>query len=449
MSSYQEHLDHLTSEAVTSANKALDYLDGDQVKWLEELLNCEKQGIKQWRERGVYPWTTNVTKKIVTRSALSYNEPPRRSVLVNGELNEEASDNYADILDKGSFDTVMDCADDVARLLKNVIILAQAVEVEGDGERILYSVLHRGNCDVHYDFKNGRIISLMYQSAGASANGNELYHFWDDEEVVDIEVGDNGEKVLSREQHNYGMIPAAVLWDSHKPRAGFWPKASWDELVRLNEGINLYHTEVKFNERWQAFGTLFTNAQLPEGSVAGPDTSVEVISQPGETPYLEYRSPTINIEKFEEWLTDFTAGIADNWGVNLSTGGSGSADSGFKLVVEEVWNLTTRRGRLKSAEAFEKDMYKVIKAISDARSMGLPDNSEVRVDFPEPALPVNALEEWTITKEKVGLGYSPLEEEWKRDNPDITAEQIAERKVLLNQGLAVPAFAGIDTDGQS
>ncbi len=442
MASYQDHIDNMTADAVVSANKALDYLDGDQVKWLEELLDCAQGGIKKWRERGVYPWCTNLTKKIVTRSAMSYNEAPVRVVENAAGGDEAATEIYLDLLDGGEFDNVMDAADSVARLLKNVIVLAQAVDVVGEGEKILFSVLHRGNCDVDYDHQNGVIRSLIYQSAGTSTNGGKLYHYWDAETVKDIEDGDNGLRVLATENHGYKMIPAAILWDNSKPRAGFWPKAAWEELVRLNEGVNLFHTEVKFNERFQAFGALFTNGTIPEGSVIGPDGIVELSGQAGEAIFLEYRTPTINLATFADWLEDFIAGVADNWGVNLSTGGTGSAESGFKLVVEEVWNLETRQGRIKSAVSFEKQMYKVIKAISDARGYKLPADSWIEVDFPEPSLPVNRIEDWTIKKEKVALGYSPLEDEWRKDNPEITDQQINERKTALGVGGIVPTFGG-------
>ena len=445
MAAYQDHIDNMTADAVVSANKALDYLDGDQIKWLEALLDSDSGGVKDWRDRGVFPWYTNLTQKIITRSAMSYNDPPVRTIVKGEDEDESASEIYREILNGGDYNNVMDSADSVARLLKNVIILAQAVEVIGEDEKILFSVLHRGNCDVDYDHKNGVIRSLLYQSAGTSANGNKLYHYWDAEAVKDIEAGDNGFKVIGDESHGYGIIPAAVLWDNSKPRAGFWPKASWEELIKLNEGVNLYHTEVKFNQRFQTFPALFTNAKLPVDAIIGPDTAVEIVGNPGETIYLEYKFATavsVSLKAFGDWIANHIECVADNWGVNLSTGGSGSADSGFKLVVEEIWNLETRQGRIKAAISFEKSMFKVVKAISDARNFKLPSDGEIKIDFPEPSLPVNVLEEWTIKKEKVALGYSPMEDEWKKDNPDITPEQIEKRKALLGTGTNVPNFDG-------
>jgi len=274
-----------------------------------------------------------------------------------------------------------------------------------------------------------------------------LYHFWDELEVIDIEDTDNGLSIVGREQHMYGKIPAAILWDTSRPRAGFWPKMAWEEIVRLNEGINLFHTEAKLGARHQTFPTLYTNAVMPEGTVNAPDTVVEIQSTVGDNVFLEYRSPDINLDKFSEWLQEYEADIADNWGVNLRTAGSGSADSGFKLIVEEIWNLETRNDRLKAATQYERDMYKVILAISTARGYGLPEDSELFVKFPVPSLPVNSIEEWTITQEQIALDYIAMEDAWRKDNPDITQDEIDARKerIAAEGAVAVPTFASVVT----
>jgi hypothetical protein len=454
----------MTCNAVQSAAKALDYYDGFQIKWLERVLDGEADtysdnllpsqstnlgagGIKNWRERGVYPWYTNITKKIIDRSALSYQKPPERAVMVNGEKDENATEIYLDILRRGEFDAVMDAADSVCRLLKNVIVLAQSVDVDGE-EKVMFSVLHRGNCDIDYDFRTGHINSLMYQSCGCGPHGGKLFHYWDAEGMKDIEASDGDMRVVGQEAHGYNTITAAVLWDTHKPRAGFWPKCAWEELIRCNEGINLFHTEVKFNERFQAFPALFSDADIPGGTIIGPDAVVQIKSQPGEPVYLEYKAATAvnsSLAAFEEWLAAFESGIADGWGVNLRGGGSGGADSGFKLVVEEIWNLETRNDRLKAATQFERDMYHVILSISNARGFGLPEGSELYVKFPKPSLPVNAKEAWDIKKEQIALDYISIEDAWREEEPDITQAEIDRRweSIKTENTATLPTFGGV------
>ena len=446
---YQDHLDNLTAEAVTSAKKALDYLDGDQIKWLKVMLNDKNGGIKNWEERGVDPLYTNLTHKIVSRSALSYSTEPTRTLNTDAGVDEAATETYNDILDAGEFGAVMPDADQVARLLKAVIIIAHSVDVVGGEQKIMFTPISRANCDVDYDHVNGRMRSLIYQAVGSSINGNRLYHYWDEEKTQDIEMGDTGVKAWPPIFHGYGMIPVAVLWDKYKPRTGFWHKPAWDELVQLNEGDNLAHTETMFAARFQARPALFTNAELPDGGVIGPDTVVQLRTNPGENVYLEYKAATavsVSLKVFADCREDLIQSVADNWGVNVDTGGVGSADSGFKLVVREIWNIETRLARLKAAEAFERQMFKVVKAISDQRGYKIPDGLFLEVDFGEPKLAVNAAEAWTIQREKVALGYSPMEEEWRKDNPDITDAQIEERKALLGGG-KLPTFGDVDTGG--
>ena len=116
--------------------------------------------------------------------------------------------------------------------------------------------------------------------------------------------------------------------------------------------------------------------------------------------------------------------------------------------MEEIWNLETRNDRLKSATQYERDMYQVILAISTARGYGLPEGSEAMVKFPAPSLPVNAIEEWTILKEKLALDYMALEDAWREENPDITPEEIdARRERLADETPVGPNFTGI-VDGE-
>jgi len=437
---YQAHLDRMKSAAVVSAAKAIDYLDGVQIPHLESLLDQNPGGIKKWRERGVYLWFTNITQKIITRSALTYQDAPKREVYVGDAVNEKATEIYNDLTAELEF--ILPAFDREARLLKTAILLAQAV-VTDDGEKILFSVLTQANCDVDYDHRTGEIRSLMYESAGISAKGNKLYHYWDAQSVVDIEVDNNGiPSVAGRDNHGYGVIPAAILFDASQPTSGFWPREAWEELVRLNEGVNLFHTEIKFAQRFHTSPPLFTNAEFENGAVIGPDTTISIKTQAGESPYIEYKSPpavSSILDAYQKWIGSLASDVAENWGVNISIGGGGSAASGFKLVVEEIWNLETRKTRQRYASKFELQLFRVIKAISTARGYDIPSDSWIEVDFKEPALPVNEMEKWQIIKEQIGLNLMSREEFWRRENPDITKTQIEERKAEIG-GNELPDF---------
>jgi hypothetical protein len=436
---FQDHLDNMTSTARVSASKALDYLDGAQKEHLEAMLSDEDRGIKDWRKRGVMPIIDNVTKKIIERSAVTYTDDIERGVWLGGDENDAATEKYNDLLGQTNHNVVIQDADQVARLLKVAMVMVQVID-HPNGEQVLdLMVLHRGNCDVDVDRKTGDIRSLIYQSCGCGPNRGELFHYWTPEKILDIERKDGTCQIVGSDENKYGVVPVVPLWDVRRPRYGFWPKAAWEELIALNDGVNMFHTEVAFNARFQAFGALFSNAEIENGQAVGPDAVVSIIGAPGETPFVEYRTPDINLEKFQKWLNTLTETVADSWGVNLKVEGAGGAESGFKLVVEEVWNLELQRKRQRSADNFEKELYRLIARISDVHNFGIPSDGEVYTDFPKPAVAENLLESWTIDKEKIALGVMSVEDYWLKEDPSLSPEDIAARKAGMG-GRSLPAF---------
>jgi hypothetical protein len=286
--------------------------------------------------------------------------------------------------------------------------------------------------------------SLLYSGGGIGPNGGELYHYWDDGKVLDLEKTSAGLTAIPRPDaaHGYKMVPAAVLFDIRPPRAGFWGKAVWQQLINFNNGINLFHTETKYNARFGAIGTLFTNMVIKPGQTIGPDAVVQVESVPGlENPFLRYESPSINLAQFTAWLDGFRENIGQEWGVNIKTAGEGSADSGFKLVVEELPGLQLRKKRQKPADTFEQDMYQVCLSLSRVHNLGLVEGTKLKVTFPEPDLPVNLKEKAEIESMELAHNIITVEDIWKKRDPSLTPEDIAKRKAEIAGPL--PDFTGV------
>jgi hypothetical protein len=196
----------------------------------------------------------------------------------------------------------------------------------------------------------------------------------------------------------------------------------------------MYHTEMKYNERFAALGTLFTNMKLKEGQVIGTDAAVEVESAPGlETPFLEYRNPQVEVEPFQMWLDSFRENIGQEWGVNIKVAGEGSAESGFQLVVEELPGLQLRTKRQKPADTFEQAMYQVCLAISNEYNLGLVAGTRLKVNFPEPDLPVNQKEKEEVISMRLANKLTSRDEVWKKEDPTLTPEDIEERKATIDQ----------------
>lgn len=442
---YKEHIDNIKSGIIDSAAKALDFLEGDQTRHVETFLDDEYTGLKDWKKRGVFAEFQNITKRIIERSALAYQKQPARNVFVGSEVNKTYSDKYAELLELSDFEEEAERADQICRLLKLAIVLVQYNDYT---KTLMFDVLSRANCDVDYDYETRRIKSLLYTADFVGPNGGRVYHYWSDEKIIWVEVMTDGYRPINTYKNPYKIIPAAFYYDMRKPRSSFWPKPAWEELTALNERINIFDIEAGFASRFAMIPPLFTNAEIKNDQVIGPDARVTIDTKPGQDIYLEYKEIKINLAEFVEWLAGKQEAIADNWGVNLKLEGSGGADSGFKLVVEEIWNLETRAKRIKSAKRFERDLYKVIFAISETVGLGLGQGTAY-ADFEEPELPVNEKENWEIDREKIAVEVMAKEEYWRKENPDITAEEIAAKWKLLSQERAkTPGFENVGGDNE-
>jgi hypothetical protein len=442
---FESHLKALDSEETCSAQKAVDYLDGYYRYWLERLLNDKKRGIKDWEKRGFQLVWENYLGMIIERSAKTYNNQPERTVVVNGEKDETATEDYNQLLVNSNFREASEDLDQLARLLKTSIMLPQWVEETGE---FIFTVLSRNNAHVEWDAKTGLITSIMYVSPHCSPSGNKMFHFWDAQRVLDLEVtsdaGGTGRayKVLSTTEHQYGIVPAVPLYDIRKPRWSVWSRPVWEQLTFLADAINIYHIETKFNARYGSIGTLFTNLEIPDDFVIGPDAVISANVQAGEIPFVEFRAPAVNVESFIKWLETIKGSVGDQWGVNLRVAGSASADSGFKLVVEEAPNLETREKRVTSAEDFERRLYNVLQPMAAFHGITLPEDGKAKADFDEPRLPVAKKEEFDIMLEKLNRQLITKRDFWKWENPDLTEKQLDEMEAATKTpNPAAPDFS--------
>jgi hypothetical protein len=314
-------------------------------------------------------------------------------------------------------------------------------QVDQDTGIINLSVLSRNNSAVKFNRVTGMLEGLIYTAGVVGLNGGQVFHIWTPDEIIDLE----GDKVVGKEPNPYGIIPVAILNDKRPPLGDLWKYATWEQLIQLSDGVNLFNTEALFNARYAMVGSPVTNMEIPEGTVRGIDAALALKSTGAETPFFEFAAPTANVTEFMAWMNPFREAVADEWGVNLNVGGTGSADSGFKLIVEEFENIELRQTRIVAAKQFEQDLYQVFAIMGQVHTdWNLDVNAECMADFQEPALPVNKTEDWMISKEQLALGIISPEEYWKMLDPDLTDEQLAVKRRAYdqNRGLAatVPTF---------
>jgi hypothetical protein len=446
MSTFLKQIQCFSENNTVSAQRAVDFYDGDQKRLLQQTLSTKGQGVKHWQDRGVLPLFTNYTRKVVERSAHTYDEQPKRQVLVNGEVDEAQTELYLGVLEKAKFQFASQGIDEVSRLLKSAIAYVQWVE-ETQSYNIM--ALSRHNADVEYDNLTEQFNSLMYATCDAGNNGGQMFRHITPDTITDMEFvsGDNLVKGTTETDNPYGIVPAAPLFDMRPPTSGFWHKPAWEELVDFNEALNMMNTEIKFGSRFSFMGTLFTNAKIESGMVVSPDAVISVEQDAPETPiFLEYRAPQVQVEEFKEWVEGLSNSIGQNWGVTLDADGTGSSDSGFKLVVREIPTIELRKTRQKAAIPFEKALFRVIKEmkkVDDPSGQQFSEESELFVDFPEPTLPVNRMELWNEAKEQIAARVLSRVDYLRSQDPDLSIEEAQEKiaEIDADSGTSIPAPA--------
>lgn len=439
---YKEQIDRLKSKDVVSAQKFIDYLHNDMLTHLETVL---AKHIKKWDRRGFHPIYENPVRILIDRSAKTYKERPKRNIYTQaGEFSQQLTDRYEELLEKTDINFIMQDVDSRARGLNTALVMPN---YDKDTDSLLMSVLSRNNCDVIINTITRQIDSLVYTAFSTGKEGGQMFHFWTPDRIIDLEDTEGGLKVRGNMANPYGFVPAPMLHDSRPPLGRLWKYPGWEQLIQFSDGLNLFNTETLFNARYASVGSPITNLELPDGFVLGIDAPLSANTNDGSDPFFEFRTPTVNLEGIMGWLNKFKEAIADEWGVNLKFAGGSIADSGFKLVVEEFENIELRQKRIVAAKVFERDLYKTLAGMSEIENFGLDKTARCFADFKEPALPVNNTEEWTITKEKLATGYTSLEREWLKDDPDLTPEDIAQRKREIQAGMGMagntPSFEGI------
>lgn len=421
----------IDNERAKFVKKALNYLDGDQENEMIKVLNSAGIGRTNWQTRGIIPRYRNITKMIIEKSAMLFNDCEPKVEVYTNDIDDiddiEGTSEYLSILDAaGWIDTFINL-DQVVRLTKTACLLCN---YDAETDNICFDILHRGNSEVMINSNNKEIVAVVYIT-GEYENVRS-FRVITPELFVDFEVGQTGvaDNVVTV-PNPYGIVPIVPFYDTQKPRMGFWVEAPKD-LISINEMYNIHLTDSEFSAKWEKYPTLFTNqtpagqqrnvetftdsnagpsvrtmlgygnggtGQMP-GNIGGPDRMIQMDSQGVDNPFIEYKAPGVDLAGldtvFNQWVRDF----AYDWSVRVKTEGTGSATSGFQLVVEEIDNLELRKQRQRMFEAGFKKMYQVIKTLwnhTHGQVFGVDTVSEV--EFADPKLPVDekATEDvWTI-----------------------------------------------------
>lgn len=403
------YMDLFDSDDREMADKALDYLDGDSKEHLIKFLQAYR---KNALRKGMVPRARNLTKMVIQKSGMLFSG---RAPTINVYPSAQAV--VADPTQSLALQTIFESAnwvefftnfDEVVRLLKTGYVL---VQYSPEKDKWVFEALDQSNCAVQMD-KFGDMTTLIY--ATGKDGEYHTYRAWTPLETFDVYVDQHGnEEVRNVIPNPYGIIPACPFHDTNVPREGAWNEIP-EDLIEINDIYNLHLTDSEFASMWNKQPTLFTNAKIQGGTseqyvetqvfgealprwtpsgepgfVGGPGTVVGIDSQ-GETVYLEYKKPEVSLMPLDDMVSKWVADFAGDWSVNIKLDGQGSkADSGFKLVVEEMPNLELRKHRQRMFEAGFKRLYEVIKVIANFHGWAFTEDSVLFVTFGKPELPID------------------------------------------------------------
>lgn len=466
---------HFGDDQAKRTIRALDYLDGDQKRYVVRALNGDAEfgaGKRySWVERGFDPKVRNITEPIVTKSAGSlFVTMPKLEIL-------PATSPTAPPVVDARFNELLTIADAhdflqnlniLSRYLKSVCVLVEkvvgAARIEQEGYRfdpargdlLVLQVLHRGNTVVRMNPTRKRVTELAYLTTGCPDDDEWEYRYYGPAGILDVRVVDGEEFQTFVAELDGGVVPAIMHYDVRKPRTGIWHGVP-EDLISFQEWTNAHLTDLARAMAAQLAPSLFTDAEFKNPGQAEPvaragaqerastlaqpqapgskaigggiGSIIQLKSKPGDTktPFLQYLGPDVDLSGQQAVMDSMMRAIATDWCVNLKTAGSGSAASGFQLIVEEMDNLSLREQRTISFGATLGTMYSVLQLLYPELTRG-----ELVAQWPDAAMPVNKRDELDIWVAKINGGLA-TRQDYLMQVEGLDAEEAAARVQAIDE----------------
>lgn len=411
------------------AYKAVEYYEGESKDYLMKFLQNHRVNALK---KGLMPRTRNITKMIVDKSApLFTGKAPKIEVYASPSAtsaDEIASAKTQILLESANWVEFFKTLSAQLRLLKTMYVL---VQYSPEKQRLLLTGTGRHNSAVAAD-EFGDLTVYMYKLYERGNDGC-VWRVITPEFIQEVLISRDlkSEEVLRTEPNPYGIIFAVPFHDTELP----FNNEAWNDqpmdLIDLNDIVNIHYCDSEFAAMWNKNPTLFTNARvqsesaegqvydfvqaigepLPRmvrstspGVVGGPG-SIVAIDAGGESVYLEYKNPSVDLLPMDNIISKWVADFAGDYSVNIKLDGNGSAaESGFKLIVEEMPNLELRKERQRMMEAGFKKLYEVLKVIANFHGIGLPVESQLWVSFAPPELPLDEAADEALWTQRISQG---------------------------------------------
>lgn len=410
-----KYMDLIDKEQKALTSRVLDTYDTGGRKHTMEYYNTFR---KNAVADGIQIMVRNFFKMVVDKSGMLWNS--KEPVLEVWEPGADQADDIQSaaalgIMQKAQWVEFFTNLDPIVRALRTVYVLPHFDPMK---KRWAFDLLHQENCAVVNDEYGTPIMGMYYVG---KAPGGFKWRVYTPEDYKDIIVDSNGNEKIGESQPNpLGMVPFAPFHDTNVPRYGEWNAIPMD-LLDANHHVNVAYTDSAFTSMWIKNPTLYTDAELeaPIDENGNPQVEIQikqfankalptaVASAPGTlaggpgrvigvkstndsgSVFAEFLAPSAPLKELDDVVQNWMINFAADWAVNARTAGTGSADSGFKLIVEEMPNLELRKKRQRMQEAGFKRLWEIIRVMANQAGVPVTLTGELYVKFAAPELPVD------------------------------------------------------------
>lgn len=369
---------------------------------------------------------TNITAQVIDKKSVVYKKPASRTVGEedgSGDKFKSANENYTKLTKKKN--SRMKVIERRTNLLGRVAVRPFFRE---DEDFFQYQVVQYF---VPLEQEDGVVTKLMYPFE--TPMKRELYVVWDENEYY---ITDGVGRRLPKEQqekfgikdneHGYGIVPFSYPFIQF-PIETFWVPGG-EDIVEANEKVNLGLTLLNYLKRYASFKQGYVKSTSGNLDITGLKMGYNKfmsLSGDGEIGVIDIQA---NLQQVVDSIKFQIELILNNNNLSINWAGTGSATSGFQLIVENMALLSMWEDMVEIWRENEDDLYQVEKQVADTdKDIGLPDN--MHVDFAEVRFPVSKEEQRAQDEWDLQQGFISKVDILKRKSPDTPEEQLKERLI--------------------
>lgn len=373
----------LTYKRKSEARRRQRHFDGNYLSDVKAKLRKQYAPENYNRLRKMEDISNNITRRVLDRTSLVYQEPAVREV-------DSGDANYQKLLRLFNLDAYMELANKLARL--HQICGMRAVVRGGKPD---FDYLHAGNCEVATTPENPyKPVALLYE-----IGCHDLYKDYDSEKIISREKRmyqyiDNanmymvdGEGIIHPDDSNpgnenpYGEIPVTWVRSQLNTAADFWPQNPSSDLIEASEQIAVLITYANNAIKTSCYKQIYSTSDKPEtisdNQVLDP---VSLLQLPNGGGVLDMQ---INISQVVDYINFRVQQICTTYGMSAQDFNlTGNVESGYakKLANQALINsVNQQKSFMRQAE---KDVYRNLALLSQFHDLPKLDiDAELTVDF--------------------------------------------------------------------